>query len=253
MEVTFYDQRTDELNKKYKDAYADITNVFIQLVVSYQPLMDTLQHGEPRDWDYPTAKQRLSIQNLPIPNTIHKNRVAAWFSSEPVGQRQLRVNTVALIMEEFYKLSQRDDYYLLALYENNTYVGHVFYSITSKSCQDCLVFMSIFKNILADSTDFAGIIIRQLEVIARNTNKSHMLVIGPFPHMIIKLEKLGYIRSKADMVKTIKTPGGAKKKPSGSLDKLTIIELRAKAAKRKISLAGLTKKADILAKIRGKE
>lgn len=55
----------------------------------------------------------------------------------------------------------------------------------------------------------------------------------------------------ADKIKSIGVTTGGEK--AASLDKLTVAELRAKAAKRKISLTGLTKKADILAKIRGKK
>lgn len=48
-------------------------------------------------------------------------------------------------------------------------------------------------------------------------------------------------------------PGGKKQQPhKGSLELCTVAELKVKAAKRKISLRGLSKKTDIIAKLRSK-
>ena len=53
------------------------------------------------------------------------------------------------------------------------------------------------------------------------------------------------------ILEKLKSIGGTKKKTV--LDKCTISELRERASKRGISLTGLTKKADIITKIRGKK
>ena len=233
---SFFDQRNCDRNM-ISAVYRDITTVFSTLVSSYEPLFRLLQ-----DVEYPNAKQ------LPLKLEGEKDPVIIkWFqdnSSERTG-------AVALVIEEFFKYFSRHDpyYYVLALYDDKTYVGHIFYSLKSISSPECLVFQSIFKNIKASITGFAEKIIEKLETLARENNKTCMYVIGPYPHMKVILSNRGFINNNyGNMIKTLAPVGGSRKK---FLDACTIPELKARAVECGVSLAGCKRKNEMVAKLHG--